>query len=559
MATDGTSPQRAYRAACPNCGAPVEFRSAASASAVCSFCRSTLVRDGEALKRIGVSSELFDDHSPLQLGAAGKYQGLAFTLVGRLQYGYSTSPRAPASPPPPPEGAAGPTGRAGSDLDGTWNEWHALFDNQRSGWLSEDNGAYVFAFDSALAEVAPAADELHAGERRRVGGRAWDVASVTTAHLIAAQGELPTPPRLQGEFVVADLRNAQGEVGTLDYGTPGTVHWSTGRGIVLAELALQGLREVTEKTLGARGVACPSCGAALEVKLASTQAIACPQCKAVVDLAAGVGGELAHYAQANSGHDGAEPQIALGSNGTLALGREGALPWTVVGYMERCDIPDSGDDETTFWREYLLFNQMAGFAFLVDAEDGWSWVRPATGAPQARGNQAQWEGASYALRTTYNAKVTWVQGEFYWRVQREERALVSDYNGSGSATRKRLSREATGSEVTWSAGEAMDGATVAKAFTIALAAQPAFARDVSPLSQLSGASFKGTSLIVWAVVALFVLLFLMDSCSDDCKDVRNTFGAASAEYQQCKQRGGSGSSYRGGGSYGGYSSGGGHK
>ena len=105
MATDGTSPQRAYRAACPNCGAPVEFRSAASASAICSFCRSTLVRDGEALQRIGVSSELFDDHSPLQLGAAGKYQGLAFTLVGRLQYGYG---------------------------GGTWNEWHALFDNQRS-------------------------------------------------------------------------------------------------------------------------------------------------------------------------------------------------------------------------------------------------------------------------------------------------------------------------------------------------------------------------------------------------------------------------------------------
>jgi Domain of unknown function (DUF4178) len=100
------APQRAYRAACPSCGAPVEFRSAASASAVCSFCRSTLVRDGDALQRIGVSSELFDDHSPLQLGAAGTLQGLAFTIVGRLQYGYAA---------------------------GTWNEWHALFDNGRSG------------------------------------------------------------------------------------------------------------------------------------------------------------------------------------------------------------------------------------------------------------------------------------------------------------------------------------------------------------------------------------------------------------------------------------------
>ena len=100
---------RAYRAACSFCGAPVEFASAASAVAVCSYCRSTLVREGDALRRIGETAEVFEDHSPLQLGAAGRYLGEAFTLVGRLQYGYA---------------------------EGTWNEWHALFDSGRAGWLS---------------------------------------------------------------------------------------------------------------------------------------------------------------------------------------------------------------------------------------------------------------------------------------------------------------------------------------------------------------------------------------------------------------------------------------
>ena len=102
----------------------------ASASAVCSFCRSTLVREGDALRRIGESAELFDDHTPLQLGAAGSHQGLAFTLVGRLQYGTA---------------------------DGTWNEWHALFDGGKSAWLSEDNGAYVFSFEVPLPAMPPAA------------------------------------------------------------------------------------------------------------------------------------------------------------------------------------------------------------------------------------------------------------------------------------------------------------------------------------------------------------------------------------------------------------------
>jgi endogenous inhibitor of DNA gyrase (YacG/DUF329 family)/uncharacterized membrane protein YgcG len=528
-----SSPQRAYRAACPSCGAPVEFRSAASASAVCSFCRSTLVRDGEALQRIGVSSELFDDHSALQLGAAGKFQGLAFTLVGRLQYSYA---------------------------DGTWNEWHALFDNGRSGWLSEDNGSYVFSFDATLEEQAPRAEELRAGEKRVVAGRGWDVAAVTSARLIAAQGELPFAPRLQGEFTVADLRNAQGEVGTLDYSTPGTVHWSAGRGVLLADLTLSGLRETTEKTLGARNIKCPSCGTSLEIKLASTQSIACHQCKAVVDLSDKVGGALTHYKQNNSGHDGAEPTLPLGATAVLALGREGPLPWTVVGMVERCDLPQDSDDETTYWREYLLVNQQAGFAFIVDAEDGWSYVRPITGAPQVRGEQAQWDGVGYARRYSYTAKVTWVQGEFYWRVRREERALVTDYHGTGAAARMRLSREQTGNEVTWSAGAALDAPVLAKAFGVPITSLPSSIGDDSPLlSQLStsrGATgFK--SIFFWGVIALIAVAILLDMCSDDCDDVRSTFGASSAEYQQCKRSGGS--SVRSGGSFGGYSSGGGHK
>ena len=86
MATD--SPQRAYRAPCPGCGAPVEFRSAQSTHAVCGFCQSTVVRSGEKLARVGKMAELFDDHSPLQLMASGTWNKKPFTLIGRLQYKY---------------------------------------------------------------------------------------------------------------------------------------------------------------------------------------------------------------------------------------------------------------------------------------------------------------------------------------------------------------------------------------------------------------------------------------------------------------------------------------
>ncbi len=530
------TPQRAYRAACPNCGAPVDFASAASASAVCSFCRSTLVRDGDALRRIGQSAELFDDHSPLQLGARGTRQGVGFTLVGRLQYGYD---------------------------GGTWNEWHALFDNQRSAWLSEDNGAYVVAFDAALPTDAPALDGLRAGNRVLADGRAWDVASVTRAKLIAAQGELPRPPRPGPEFTVADLRNSAGEVATLDASDAANVQWSVGRSVALSELALTGLKQDSEKTLGSRAVQCPSCGQALQVTLATTQSMACLQCSAVLDLSAGVGGELKHYAQNNAGADssrGAEPQIALGSTGTLALG--GApQPWQVVGYQERCDVPDSSEEDTTFWREYLLFNRTQGFAFLVDSNDGWSWVKPITGAPALRGDVAQWQGVNYKKRWAYAAKVTWVQGEFYWRVKQGEQAQVTDFEGQGKDSAARLSREQAGNEVTWSAGQTLSAGEVADAFGIAAGSRAALQRDAAPLT--GGLSGFRKAVLIFALVVLLMVLLAMCS-SDNCTDVRRTFGQSSAEYQQCRRSAGSGysgSGYSGsGGSYGGSSSGGGgHK
>jgi hypothetical protein len=532
-----TSPQRAYRAACPGCGAPVEFVSAASASAVCSFCRSTLLRDGDVLRRIGVSAELFDDHSPLQLGASGQRQGLGFTLVGRLQYGYD---------------------------GGTWNEWHALFDNGKSAWLSEDNGAYVIAFDAALPADAPTLDQgvnaQSVGQRVTADGRTWDVASVVRAKLIAAQGELPSAPKLEGEFTVVDLRNPAGEVGTLDNIDPSSTHWSVGRSVALSELKMQGLKDGSEKTLSARAVVCPSCGANLEVKLATTQSISCHQCNAVVDVSQGAGADLSHYAQNNAGASGAEPQIALGKTGPLALGGPLA-PWQVVGYQERCDIPDSSDEETSFWREYLLFNRTQGFAFLVDSNEGWSWVKPITGTPTVRGDQAILNDAgqefSHKKTYSYGANVTWVQGEFYWRVKAGERALVTDYEGQGSASGRRLSREQTGNEVTWSAGKTIAAGEVAAAFGIAPAGQAALQRDVAPFSSGSGVR---TAMIL--LIAVVVVIVLLSQCSgDNCGEVKKTFGAASAEYQQCSRASSSGGRIgSSGGSYGGYSSGsGGHK
>lgn len=525
--------------------------------AVCSFCRSTLLREGEALRRIGQAAELFDDHSPLQLGVQGKWQGAAFVLVGRVQMRY--------------EG-------------GAWNEWHALFDGgpdgPRSGWLSEDNGNYVFCFDAPLPTPHPDLSSLRAGQRTLVGQQMWSVGSITQATLHTAEGELPQ--RVMGlssaakgaapVFNLIDLRNTQGEVATLDdrpAPSGSAPVWSVGRSVALADLALVGLKDASERNLKGHALSCPSCGAALQPSLSTTQSIVCGQCHAVVDVSQGAGADLACYAQSNADAAVHEPLLPLGRVGRLTLKGQ-TLPWQVVGYVERiesdADTSSSDDDHGDWqsaWREYLLYNRTAGFVWLVDAEDGWSWAQPITGVPQRKSaDRVELDGVSFHKLYSYSGQITYVLGEFYWRLTQNQRTANVDYQGIGGNSRKRLNLEEThqggASEVVWSAGETLDAHTVAQAFRLTDAT--ALRRDGAP-SNLTWGTLK--TILIWVVLIGFVLM-LIQRCgrSNECDGVRATYGEASAEYQQCQRSRSSGSSARfgnPGSSWGGYSTGGGHK
>jgi hypothetical protein len=214
-----------------------------------------------------------------------------------------------------------------------------------------------------------------------------------------------------------------------------------------------------------------------------------------------------------------------------------------------------------FWREYLLYHRTEGFAFLVDAEDGWSWTAPITGVPEPAGEDVRFEGARYRKLYSYTGQVTYVLGEFYWLLTRDQRTFNIDYQGTGVASAKRLNREQTGSgetqEVVWSGGETMAADALLKAFNLAPEKSAALRRDVSPTS--GNASSLLAKVFFWVfVVAVLLVMFRCDSKSD-CDALLSTYGAASQEYKSCVSSRGSGGFRTGGGSFGGYSSGGGHK
>lgn len=494
------TPQRVYRAPCPGCGAPVEFRSAQSTHAVCSFCHSTVVRDGDTLSRIGKMAELFDDHSPLQLMAAGRWQARAFSLVGRLQY----------------KGASG-----------TWAEWNVLFDDGGAATLAEDNGAYVFSLPAPANRELPAAEQFRVGATTAIAGKTFNITSNEAVALLSAQGELPKLPPLGQPFAMVELRSADGEVLSVDYGTtPPSV--SRGRSVLLDELELSGLREDSTKQEKARQFSCPNCGAPVQVQLADSKSITCRACNSLIDLTSGIGGELAHVQQ----EERIEPLIPLGSTGQL----QGA-DWQVVGFQHRMGH-EPGEDERFGWDEYLLYNRKRGFIFLVDSQEGWTIVKPTTGAPKyADGaSTASYLGTSYQLKYSYEAQTSYVAGEFYWPVERGQASFNRDF-ASGTGV---LSMEQTPREITWSSGSTIDSDAVAKAFGIQQKKDLLKRSDAGPTSS-AGLGGIGCGTIIMLVIVLLILLVLIRACSDPSSS-------------------GSGSGFRtGGGSFGGYSGGGGHK
>lgn len=518
MATDPT--QRHYRAPCPGCGAPVAFRSAQSTHAVCGFCQSTVVRNGDVLQRLGRMAEVFDDHSPLQLMSSGRItldgKVLPFTLIGRLQL---------------------------QSANGTWTEWNAYLEDGSSATLGEDNGAYVFtrpwvrpgtatdANTPASAPALPSMEQLRVGTRHTIAGVDYTVTSAGAVHVLCAQGELPKLPPVGQAFEAAELRSADGLVMSMDaHHQP--VRVEVGRSVRLEDLQLQGLKDESVKEEKGRQWECPHCGAPVTVQLASSKSVTCGSCKSILSLESGLGAELVAAEQT-------EPVrllLALGSVGTLQ-----GVPWQVVGFQHRMGVA-AGDDEHFGWGEYLLYHQQRGFAFLVDSEEGWSMVRPTTGAPQmASGGQAAvYMGTRYTLKYTYTAETTYVQGEFYWPVQRGQTTRNRDFASAKGV----LSLEESDTELTWSAGDRLSSETVTNAFKLNDKKDLLKRSDPAPVS--FGGGISVTTLIVGLVVILIVLS-IISSCTscDPAKEV-------------CRSSSSSG--YRSsGGSFGGYSSGGSHK
>ncbi|MCF8177795.1 MAG: DUF4178 domain-containing protein [Sulfuritalea sp.] len=419
-----------FSANCPACGAPVVFKSSASFHGVCGFCRSTLVRHGGDLENLGRMADLVEDASPIRIGTEGKYQGVHFAVVGRIQLRYAA---------------------------GVWNEWHLLFDDMRGGWLSDANGEYLVTFLTPPGITLPEFADLMPNDELSLAGRDFVVTDIEEAMCLSGEGELPFAFGAGYPAQLADLRTtdeSKSAFASIDYSeTPPLVF--IGESLPFAALHFANLRGETESKKPAgevRLLACPACGGAISLHDKAVQSVACPSCLSVLAPANESLTILARAAAATR----IKPLIELGSSGRFA-GKD----WTVIGFQQRV-ITALGIDYP--WQEYLLHHPNDGFRWLVEADGHWSWVSPVDKSPRYHIGQATANlgGVEYRRFSAGTAETRYVIGEFTWKIKVGETWDVIDF----TAPPKSLSRESSQNEISWSIGEYLPAEDVAVAFKL---------------------------------------------------------------------------------------------
>lgn len=206
--------------ACPQCGAPITFRSRDLVMRVCDYCRSAILRDKETLRVAGTTAVVPEDVSPLQIGTRGRVAGQSFELVGRVRWQWA---------------------------DGGWNEWLALYEDGRHGWMGEAMGRFMLLEEATGAENRAVVRHIANGGKPGVGNRMkfddaeFTVVDVKLATCVASEGELPSPTTTGTNVLSVDLMAADARCASIQREGRDTRVY-IGRLVTLADIAASNIR-----------------------------------------------------------------------------------------------------------------------------------------------------------------------------------------------------------------------------------------------------------------------------------------------------------------------------
>ena len=384
---------KSVQASCPSCAAPVEFLIRTSLTTVCEFCSSVVARTDKKLEDRGKVADIVETSTPLHIGMGGKHDGKRFEIVGRIQYKHSAG--------------------------GVWNEWYLAFTTGKWGWLAEAQGKLYLTFQKKMSSkgAVPPIDSLEVGRRFETKVGELVVEELGQATVVAAEGEMPFVFTPNTAHSFADLSGPDGAYATFDYSEQELVIY-LGHEVSFDDLGISKdavAPESAPKLVSSVSVNCPQCAGPFTMHVPDqAERLVCPSCAGMLDVSEG---KLKYLQKIKWGKR--QPVIPIGTEGTLF-----GTKYTVIGFVHKT-TRDSG--MTYHWCEYLLYEARAGFRWLVHSDNHWNFLVPiAAGEVRDSGMSATYKGKRFQLFDRGKARVKFVLGEFYWRVEVGEETKTRD-------------------------------------------------------------------------------------------------------------------------------------
>ena len=450
------------QAACPNCGGAVTFPFGGARAIVCSYCQFVVARTDRGLQASGRMADLLELPTPFQLDRTGSWDGQPFVVQGRIQLDRIGQASAP------------------------WEEVLLAFPAQDTHtWVAHAQGRWYSTTETNYpAESLPPLNTLRAGQAVDLGehGR-WVVQEIGHRQVVSGEGAMTTVPAPGVRSGYADINAEGGRFGTIDYGDGSAApELYLGRQFLPEQITFDDGLPLEVPGAKVAAVECPTCGGNLPLLTKAAERIVCPYCATASDLRQG---KLHALGPAPA------PPIAPAIN----IGRRGQLrgnDYVVAGFVIRsCRV----EGETYAWREYLLYGgDNVGYRWLLEEDGSWTFAEPLDAAEvQDAGGKAIFRGSNYRHSQTVQARVDYVIGEFYWKVEIGETVEATEWKGQGGA----VSRERTATEVNFSF-----------ASPLARGELDAFGIHTAAAAQPSGASSSGK----WVAIGCAAVVLVPAMC-----------------------------------------------
>ncbi len=458
------------QANCPSCAGPIEFKGGSTIVIICPFCRSAISRTDRALTDLGKIADVADSESPLKLGLKGTFKDARFELTGRAQIKH--------------------------ELGGTWDEWYATFSNGWVGWLAEAQGKFYLTFYQPM----PAGTALPTFNGLQLGQPIPEIPSASPfmvqergrATYAAAEGEIPYQLTPGEVFEFADLAGKDNAFATIDYSLdPPWVF--VGTQVTLDEIGLGDAKSVKReaRAVSTAGMGCPNCGGPLAlIAPDKAERVTCPNCDSLLDVNQG---NLTFLKSLTPSPDQPAFVAPIGAEGTFP----GDVKFKIIGAVVRSVTIDG---IKYYWHEYLLYNPIVGFRWLVHSDNHWNFVEPVNVAEIEQlgmigsGQTVKYNGTTFKIFQDAPATVEYVKGEFYWRVEQGETVRAVDYVSPPLM----LSMEMSQNEINWSVGTYMTNDEIGKIFGVP---------DLpAPWGIAPNQPFSGKFYYTWGLLPLLALL-----------------------------------------------------